>query len=82
MYHNQVANVLHTVGNSKYLESQFHLHFDAFNDPLLKCVCHFLRESMLVLFLCVEPMQILFKFPEQYSFFSLRVFVSEIVENT
>ena len=30
----------------------------------------------------VEPMQILFKFPEQCSFFSLHVFVSEMEENT
>ena len=71
----------YAVGKPKfYLESRSHRNFDAFNGPILKCV-FFSKESMLVLFLCVEPMQILLMFPEHYSFFSLHGFLSEIVEN-
>ena len=73
--HNQVRNIMFTVGKPKlYLESRFHRNSDAFNDLMLKYVCHVSKESMLVLFFYVEPMQILSKFPEQYSFFSLHVF--------
>ena len=69
---------MRTVGKQKiYLESRFHRNFDAFHDPILKFVCHFSKESTFVLFLCVEPMQVSFKFPEQfpeqYSFSSLHV---------
>ena len=61
--------------------SRSYRDFDAFNYPIFKFVCHFSKESMFFLFLCVEPIQILFIVSEHYSFFSLHVFLSEIVEN-